>query len=137
MSKTRYMLQHLAAHPLAAKCTYFPVDLDYSTLVATVDEMAAEFPTLHFVGLNGTYDDALTFVKNGGLDAPGNNGLASGPGTSEPLRRKRCLMWFGSSIGNFNREDAASFVAKWTSEVLKDGDEFVIGIDRRNGWLSI
>lgn len=134
MRKTRHLLQYLSAHPNASKCTYFAVDLDYDTLAATVSEMESSFPMLNFVGLNGTYDDALQFVKNGGLDAPGTNGLKeAAAGTSEDVRRKRCLFWFGSSIGNFERGDASVFVEKWTAETLQEGDAFVVGIDRRNG----
>ncbi|KAI9000390.1 hypothetical protein DFJ74DRAFT_697612 [Hyaloraphidium curvatum] len=137
MRKTRYLLEHLAAHPNSSRCTYFAVDLDHDTLAATVSEMAAAFPTLNFVGLNGTYDDALEFVRSGGLDAPGLDGLPARAGTSGPVRRKRCLMWFGSSIGNFGREDAAGFVRKWTQECLQPGDKWFVGIDRRNDKAKI
>lgn len=119
MEKTKHLLKHLADHPLGPKCTYYAVDLDPSTLDAVVASAQAAFPTLHFVGLNGSYDDALAFLNRGGLDPHPH------------VDRKKCVFWFGSSIGNFDREAATSFVTTW-SAALNPNDLFAIAIDRRN-----
>ena len=62
-------------------------------------------------GLLGTYDDGLDWLK---LD--------------ENFRRSKCVMSLGSSIGNFNRSEAAAFL-KGFSTVLRPQDSMLIGID--------
>lgn len=63
-----------------------------------------------------------------GLDFIGKGGLADGQGSEG----KRCLMWLGSSIGNFDRRGAAQFLETAAKSALRTGDTMLISIDRRN-----
>lgn len=69
------------------------------------------FKSVRCHGLLGTYDDGLEWLK---LD--------------ENARRSKCVMSLGSSIGNFNRDEAAAFL-KGFSAVLGTRDSMLIGID--------
>jgi EasF-like predicted methyltransferase len=65
-------------------------------------------------GLHGTYDDGLEW-----LNAPENH--------SKP----KCILSLGSSIGNFNRDEAAEFLSGFADSVLQpgNGDLMVVGLD--------
>ena len=62
-------------------------------------------------GLLGTYDDGLAWLKN-----PAN------------LRKPKCILWMGSSVGNIDRNEAAEFLKRF-SHVLRGQDSMLIGID--------
>lgn len=62
-------------------------------------------------GLLGTYDDGLEWLK---LD--------------KNVRGPKCVMSMGSSIGNFDRKEAAAFL-KGLSTILGPRDSMLIGID--------
>lgn len=66
---------------------------------------------VHCHGLLGTYDDGLEWLK-----LPQND------------VKSKCILHLGSSIGNFNREEAAQFL-KGFAEILKPKDVMLIGID--------
>src|SRR3954466_2646790 len=113
MRKTRHLLSALSfSH---RQVTYCAVDLEERSLTDSVREMTASFPRLDFVGLLGTYDDTLQYIRRGGLAGTG----------------KKIVCWFGSSIGNFTREEASVFMKKWTDGALAVGDMFVVGVDKR------
>ncbi len=80
------------------------------------------------VGLNGlwaTYDTGLDFIGKGGLKQASTAAGAQEEG-------QRCLLWLGSSIGNFDRKAAAEFLAKTAQDSMRAGDTMLISIDRRN-----
>lgn len=62
-------------------------------------------------GLLGTYDDGLEWLK-----------------TAELKCKTKIVMSLGSSIGNFNRSDAAGFLQSF-ARVLGDNDQLLIGLD--------
>ncbi|KAM0756260.1 hypothetical protein T439DRAFT_308725 [Meredithblackwellia eburnea MCA 4105] len=63
-------------------------------------------------GIAATYDEGLAhLVKNAGKETT------------------KSLLWLGSSIGNFNREEARDFLSNIAKNVLNVGDTMVIGID--------
>lgn len=66
---------------------------------------------MHCHGLLGTYDDGLEWLKLPQINA-----------------RPKCILHLGSSIGNFNREEAAQFL-KGFGETLKPTDVMLIGVD--------
>lgn len=66
---------------------------------------------MHHHGLFGTYDDGLAWLQK-----------------PENLRRPKCILWMGSSIGNLDRPEAAEFL-KGFSEILRGQDTMLIGID--------
>ncbi|KAK2034455.1 hypothetical protein LX32DRAFT_634274 [Colletotrichum zoysiae] len=89
---------------------YYALDLSREELERTL----AQLPKFHHVrchGLLGTYDDGREWLKK-----PSN------------LARTKCILSLGSSIGNFERDDAAGFL-KYFSDVLTQSDKLLIGLD--------
>ncbi|WYZ45172.1 hypothetical protein EsH8_VIII_000488 [Colletotrichum jinshuiense] len=90
---------------------YYALDLSRKELERTL----AQVPEFHHVrchGLWGTYDDGREWLKQ-----------------SANLARTKCILSLGSSIGNFERYDAAGFL-KHFSDVLTQSDTMLIGLDR-------
>ncbi|UZJ57003.1 hypothetical protein CBS101457_006323 [Exobasidium rhododendri] len=119
---------------LRTNVQYYALDLDKAELVRTLEELHEQEATAKDdkgqwtvlggkVGINGmwaTYDQGLEFIGKGGLSK-----TRGGDG-------KRCLMWLGSSIGNFNRRGAAEFLQVAAQSALRPGDTMLISVDRRN-----
>ncbi|KAL0471934.1 L-histidine N-methyltransferase [Neurospora intermedia] len=92
---------------------YYALDLSREELERTL----AQVPSYKHVkchGLLGTYDDGRDWLK-----APEN------------INRQKCILHLGSSIGNFNRSDAATFLKGFT-DVLGPNDKMLIGVDACN-----
>ncbi|KAK3398563.1 C-type lectin protein [Sordaria brevicollis] len=95
-------------------------DIDYYALDLSREELErtlAQVPSYNHVkchGLLGTYDDGRDWLK-----------------TAENTSRQKCILHLGSSIGNFNRTDAAAFL-KGFSDVLGPNDKMLIGVDACN-----
>ena len=70
-----------------------------------------QYQYVHCHGLWGTYDDGLEWLKR-----PDN------------LVRPKCILSLGSSIGNFGRADAATFLCNFATG-LGPNDFLLVGID--------
>ncbi len=70
---------------------------------------------IKFVGLLGTYDDALEWIY-----------------CHIDTHIPKLFLWIGSSIGNLNRKDAGLFLKKVQAQAMQSHDIFLCGIDRRN-----
>ena len=91
---------------------YYALDLSLSELQRTLAAVPpGTYRYVHCHGLLGTYSDGLEWLK-----LPQNQA------------RSKCIMSLGSSIGNFNRTEAAAFLKSFTS-VLGAQDVMLIGID--------
>jgi len=64
-------------------------------------------------GLWGTYDEGMAFIS------------------SFPSEVPKTILWLGSSIGNMTRAEAREFISNYRDR-LNVGDNWLIGIDRRN-----
>ena len=91
MRKTRYLLESLVRQKKSV--TYYALDLSEKSLVESLSPLASNFPSIKFVGLLGTYDDSLAYIRERVPDTHPITGL--------PV--SRTLLWFGSSIGNYSR----------------------------------
>ncbi|KAF9351103.1 hypothetical protein BGX34_000808 [Mortierella sp. NVP85] len=91
---------------------YYALDLMLDELTKSLKSLG-EFNNVKTAGLWGTYDQGLAFVSSFGSDVP------------------KTLLWLGSSIGNIDREEAKKFMASYR-KTLNVGDNWLIGIDRRN-----
>ncbi|KAL7800240.1 C-type lectin protein [Trichoderma ceciliae] len=92
------------------KIDYFALDLSQTELERTL----AEAPAFEFVtcrGLRGTYDDGCEWLKQRSI-----------------LARPKCILHLGSSIGNFNRHEAADFLRSFV-DVLQPTDLMIVGVD--------
>ncbi|KAF9966062.1 hypothetical protein BGZ70_003399 [Mortierella alpina] len=91
---------------------YYALDLMLDELTKSLKSLG-HFANVKTAGLWGTYDEGLAFVSSFGPEVP------------------KTLLWLGSSIGNLNRVEAKDFIASYR-KTLNVGDNWLIGIDRRN-----
>ena len=88
---------------------YYALDLSRPELERTLSAVHGAYKHVRCHGLLGTYDDGLAWLK-------------------KSAKKPRCILWMGSSIGNLGRTEAVDFL-KGFSEVLRDQDSMLIGID--------
>ncbi|KAI0132334.1 C-type lectin protein [Xylariales sp. AK1849] len=108
LRKVQVLLQ--ALEDAGKEIDYYALDLDKQELERTL----AQVPSFRWVrchGLHGTYDDGREWLKRPAVSA-----------------RSKCVLSLGSSIGNFHREDAATFL-KGFSDILQPSDTFLLGLD--------
>ncbi|KAK4100895.1 hypothetical protein N658DRAFT_426797 [Parathielavia hyrcaniae] len=89
---------------------YYALDLSQQELERTL----AQLPSYQHVrahGLLGTYDDGRAWLRDPSIAS-----------------RQKCIMSLGSSVGNFDRADAAAFL-KTFADVLGPGDTMLVGLD--------
>ncbi|KAJ2895383.1 uncharacterized protein MKZ38_006614 [Zalerion maritima] len=89
---------------------YYALDLSRKELERTLAHVPA-FKYVRCHGLHGTYDDGREWLKS-----------------TANLTRQKCLLNLGSSIGNFERDEAASFLRS-LADVLRPTDLMLIGLD--------
>jgi dimethylhistidine N-methyltransferase len=106
--KTCILLQALLAPSRSVR--YVPVDISRAALDDSARMLRREFPALEVIPLEGDYAEGIRFL---GRDA--------GP---------KIVLWLGSNIGNFEREDAAAFLAEAASR-LSPADDILMGVDLR------
>ena len=94
------------------KVEYYALDLSRPELVRTLHAVSPNtFRHVKCRGLYGTYDDGLEWLKR-----------------PENRARSTVILSMGSSIGNFERSAAASFLRNF-SQVLKPTDLVLVGVD--------
>ncbi len=86
---------------------YLPLDIDPSVLTQAAQRLANELPGLSVTGLATSYERGLDLL-----------------GKHQPL----CLVFLGSSIGNFNLEQTDTFLARLRA-CLSPDDTFLLGVD--------
>ncbi|KAL5594168.1 hypothetical protein BROUX41_001213 [Berkeleyomyces rouxiae] len=89
---------------------YCALDLSRPELERTISQLP-EFKYVTVCGLWGTYNDCLEWLKTPSL-----------------ATREKTILHMGSSIGNFSRSDAASFLRSFR-EVMQPKDRMLIGVD--------
>ncbi|KAL4932946.1 DUF323 domain protein [Aspergillus undulatus] len=91
---------------------YYALDLSLSELERTFSNVCVEdYKSVGFHGLHGTYDDAVTWLRN-----------------PENRERPTVVLSMGSSIGNFKPPEAAEFLGQF-ARLLGPDDLMVIGLD--------
>lgn len=103
--KTRHLL---AAWMRTGEPTeYLPIDIDPTVLTAAAERLAAEFPGLEITGLATSYERGLDLLE---------------------ARSPMCLVFLGSTIGNFNPEETDDFLAR-LARCLRPEDRVLLGVD--------
>lgn len=106
-TKTATLVGHFLEHD--TDISYSPIDISQVALDALTAKFNKAFPTLRMNARQGDYFKVLGELK------------------SEPARRK-VLMFLGSNIGNFSREDSIAFFRSIRA-VMSDDDRLFIGFD--------
>jgi dimethylhistidine N-methyltransferase len=90
---------------------YVPVDVSRRILQKTADRLLRDFAGLRVTAIPGDYQAGIRFAR-ANLDGP------------------RCIVFLGSSIGNFDRSDAVAFLAA-IAEGMGSADALLVGMDLR------
>ncbi|ODA81157.1 hypothetical protein RJ55_04121 [Drechmeria coniospora] len=90
---------------------YYALDLSQEELERTLSHVPA-FKHVACHGLLGTYDDGRQWLKQESL-----------------MRRPKCILTLGSSIGNFHRDDAAEFLQDFADLLRSERDSIIVGLD--------
>jgi uncharacterized SAM-dependent methyltransferase len=92
---------------------YVPIDISMSILEQSADRLLKQYNNRVKITINhGLYQQGLSYIQNN----------CSGIG--------KLILFLGSSIGNFSREDAASFLRQ-IGNLMNEDDRLLIGIDLR------
>jgi L-histidine N-alpha-methyltransferase len=108
--KTRTLLEAMprrakssSPHPI----TFVPIDVSEAMLRQSAKALRRDYPRLHVHGLVADYDQGLRAFS----------------------RRGRTMVAFlGSSIGNFERDDAVAFLRR-VRDALRDDEHLLLGLD--------
>ena len=90
---------------------FIPVDISRSALEESSAALTGEFENLEILAVAGEYGDGLEYLRQ----HPGG---------------RRLILWLGSNVGNFERDEAAEFIAG-VGAAMSPGDRFLAGIDLR------
>lgn len=107
-TKTRWLLDAFMQHQGTLR--YVPVDICRTVLEDSSRALLRAYPTLEILAVAGEYQEALTHLQSEG----------------EP----KLILWLGSNIGNFARDEAATFLTR-VRQTLNPGDRLLVGIDLR------
>jgi L-histidine N-alpha-methyltransferase len=106
-TKTAVLVDHFLKS--GADITYSPIDISQEALDALTAKFTGEFPSLRMRAMNGDYFRILESLRIGD-------------------GRRKVLLFLGSNIGNFSREQAIAFFRS-LREVMSDNDLLFVGFD--------
>ncbi|KAB8213438.1 histidine-specific methyltransferase [Aspergillus novoparasiticus] len=99
------------------RVTYYALDLSREELESTLRTLPSErYQYVQCAGLHGTFDDGLEWIKE---DRKMNG-------------RPHCVLFLGSTIGNFSRENAANFIRQMAESACtssEDESSILLSID--------
>lgn len=107
--KPRVLIEALLARDGALR--YVPVDISRSMLEASSRELLEAYPALEILGVAAEYGDGLRELRR----------RVAGP---------KLVLWLGSNVGNFERPEAAAFLAELRGGLSRD-DRLLLGVDLR------
>ncbi len=105
-SKIRVLLDAVDKSELST-IRYVPVDVSKTALIAASAELLDVYPGLKVTGIVADFTRHADVI---------------------PHDRDKLIVFFGSTIGNFNEEDAVTFLRR-ISDSMKPGDRFLFGLD--------
>ena len=104
-TKSRVLIR--AAKGMGSLWTFVPFDISEATLRRAASELSAEFDDLTLYCVTGEFDHHLSQIPRFG---------------------RQLIVFLGSTIGNFDGEDAHRFLAE-VRRLMRPGDHFLIGAD--------
>ncbi|NOT48973.1 MAG: L-histidine N(alpha)-methyltransferase [Acidobacteria bacterium] len=106
-TKTAVLIEHLLGQKI--DFTYSPIDISKEACDALSEKFSVKFPGLKIEPHHGDYFTILDSLRNG-------------------TGRRKVILFLGSNIGNFNREQAVDFFRRLRA-VMNTGDRIFIGFD--------
>jgi dimethylhistidine N-methyltransferase len=106
-TKTRRLIE--AALDRYGSLHYVPIDISETILEDSARALIGDYPSLHVTGIASDYDTALRVV-------------------ADRIEGPKLLVFLGSSLGNFDDEDAVGFLQRIRS-TLSAEDRFLFGTD--------
>ena len=106
-TKTAVLIDHFLKQD--ADISYSPIDISQEAVDALTEKFNREFPALRMNAMNGDYFKVLRSLKN-------------------DTGRRKVLLFLGSNIGNFSREQSIDFFRQLRG-VMSEGDLLFIGFD--------
>ena len=106
-TKTAVLVDHFLKEN--SDISYTPIDISHEALDALTAKFHREFPSLRMNAMNGDYFKILESLK-------------------DDSGRRKILLFLGSNIGNFSREQAVRFFRSLRA-VMSDDDLLFIGFD--------
>ncbi|WP_215084012.1 L-histidine N(alpha)-methyltransferase [Exiguobacterium sp. s78] len=88
--------------------TYMPIDISKDFLMESARQLSERYPALHIKAVCGDYSQSISLPVE--------------------ESQKRVIFFPGSTIGNFEPEEAMRFL-RHSSRILETGDGFLIGVD--------
>lgn len=107
--KTRTLIEAFLQD--SAVLRYVPMDICRTALTGSSEDLLSRFPAIEIRAVHAEYRDALELLES----------VAPSP---------RLVLWLGSNIGNFDREDAVRFLDQ-VRRRLGERDRLLVGIDLR------
>ena len=105
--KSGYFLEELAGRKIPF--TYFPIDISENVISSLKADLPEQIPGLHMQALHGEY---LEMLRKACSLSP----------------RKKVVLFLGSNIGNFTKEEAEKFCTE-IRKLLAAGDMLLTGFD--------
>ncbi len=105
--KTKLLLKYFVNQ--SVDFTYFPIDISGNVLKELKGALENEIPELNVTTLEGDYFKMLAKI-------------------SKNQKKNKLILFLGSNIGNFNKEEAIGFL-KLLRKSLTEGDFFLMGVD--------
>lgn len=119
-TKTRILLQQFVNIQQNKRAYYFPVDLSNTILQETIEKLPSEFPSVEMLAIHSDYIQGIRMVEEI-ISSKGNNRIA-------PLNK--LILFLGSSIGNFEPNEAMVFLKQIRSTLGNStNDGLLIGFD--------
>jgi L-histidine Nalpha-methyltransferase len=113
--KTRILLNQLLA--TNTRICYFPIDISYEMLQETTTQLKAQLPSIDIIGIPMDYGQGVEEV-NRIINA-----------NTRVIPNRRLVLFLGSSIGNFEPSQAASFIYMLKKSMMSEQDYLLIGFD--------
>jgi L-histidine Nalpha-methyltransferase len=117
--KTRLLLEALLS---GRRVRYVPIDIWRPVLEESAANLLQRFPPLEIVAVAAEYHEGLRHLRRKTSEVSE---------TSEVLGdRPRLILWLGSNIGNFTREEAGTFLGR-IRDTMTPADRMLVGVDLR------
>jgi uncharacterized SAM-dependent methyltransferase len=115
---------------------YVPIDIWRPVLEESAADLLQRFPPLEIVAVAAEYHEGLRHLgrtRDAGRGARKRQNSPSphAPNPSPLIEdRPRLILWLGSNIGNFTREEAAAFLRQ-IRDTMTPADRMLVGVDLR------